>query len=88
MTIKTEYGELHIVVEYNNERDKGSVFMDNFVEDIQRLLNTKYPNEIQLIKGDRWFQMNGTESELEDVIEERGEGFTEWNFIQKKSLEN
>ena len=51
MTIKTEYGELHIVVEYNNERDKGSVFMDNFVEDIERLLNTKYPNEIQMIKG-------------------------------------
>ena len=84
MTIKTEYGELHIVVEYNNERDKGSVFMDNFVEDIQRLLNTKYPNEIQLIKGDSWNQMNGTESELEDAIQERGEGFTEWIFTPEK----
>lgn len=77
MTIKTEFGELHIVVEYNNERDKGSVFMDNFVEDIERLLTTKYPNEIQMIKGGDWFQMTGIESELEDVIEYRGEGFSE-----------
>ena len=75
MTIKTEYGELHIVVEYNNERDKGNVFMDNFVEDIQRLLETKYQNEIQMIKGDTWNQMDGTEWELRDAILEKGEGF-------------
>tara|TARA_Y200000002_G_C22397633_1_gene544230 strand:+ start:434 stop:664 length:231 start_codon:yes stop_codon:yes gene_type:complete len=75
MTIKTEYGEIHIVVEYNNERDKGRVFMDNFVEDIQRLLDTKYPNEILLIKGDEWNQMDGSEWELQDAIQERGEGF-------------
>ena len=77
MKIKSGYGEIHLVVEYNNERDKGSVFMDNFVEDIQRLLNTKYENEILLIKGDEWSQMDGSEWELKDAIEEQGEGFYE-----------
>ena len=77
MKIKSGFGEIQLVVEYNNERDKGSVFMDNFVEDIQRLLNTKYENEILLIKGDEWSQMDGSEWELKDAIEEQGEGFYE-----------
>lgn len=75
MKIKSGYGEIHLVVEYNNEREKGNVFMDNFVEDIQRLLETKYQNEIQMIKGDTWNQMDGTEWELRDAILEKGEGF-------------
>ena len=75
MKIKSGFGEIHLVVEYNNERDKGNVFMDNFVEDIQRLLETKYQNEIQMIKGDTWNQMDGTEWELRDAILEKGEGF-------------
>ena len=75
MKIKSGFGEIHLVVEYNNERDKGNVFMDNFVEDIQRLLETKYENEIQMIKGDTWNQMDGTEWELRDAILEKGEGF-------------
>ena len=75
MKIKSGYGEIHLVVEYNNEREKGNVFMDNFVEDIQRLLETKYQNEIQMIKGDTWNQMDGTEWELGDAILEKGEGF-------------
>ena len=75
MKIKSGYGEIHLVVEYNNEREKGNVFMDNFVEDIQRLLETKYQNEIQMIKGDTWNQMDGTEWELKDAILEKGEGF-------------
>ena len=77
MKIKSGFGEIQLVVEYNNERNKGSVFMDNFVEDIQRLLNTKYENEILLIKGDEWSQMDGSEWELKDAIEEQGEGFYE-----------
>ena len=77
MKIKSGFGEIQLVVEYNNERDKGSVFMDNFVEDIQRLLNTKYENEILLIKGDEWSQMDGSEWELKDAIQEQGEGFYE-----------
>ena len=77
MKIKSGFGEIQLVVEYNNERDKGSVFMDNFIEDIQRLLNTKYENEILLIKGDEWSQMDGSEWELKDAIEEQGEGFYE-----------
>ena len=75
MKIKSGYGEIHLVVEYNNEREKGNVFMDNFVEDIQRLLETKYQNEIQMIKGDTWNQTDGTEWELRDAILEKGEGF-------------
>ena len=77
MKIKSGFGEIQLVVEYNNERNKGSVFMDNFIEDIQRLLNTKYENEILLIKGDEWSQMDGSEWELKDAIEEQGEGFYE-----------
>ena len=77
MKIKSGFGEIQLVVEYNNERNKGSVFMDNFVEDIQRLLNTKYENEILLIKGDEWSQMDGSEWELKDAIQEQGEGFYE-----------
>ena len=77
MKIKSGFGEIQLVVEYNNERDKGSVFMDNFVEDIQRLINTKYENEILLIKGDEWSQMDGSEWELKDAIQEQGEGFYE-----------
>ena len=77
MKIKSGFGEIQLVVEYNNERNKGSVFMDNFIEDIQRLLNTKYENEILLIKGDEWSQMDGSEWELKDAIQEQGEGFYE-----------
>ena len=75
MKIKSEYGEIYLVVEYNNERDKGVVMMDNFVEDIERLLETKYENEIQLIKGRSWEQMDGTEGEIGDAIKYKGEGF-------------
>ena len=76
MKIKSGYGEIHLVVEYNNENDRGNEYMDNFVEDVQELLFDKYRSKILMIKGDEWNPMTGNESDISDECREhKGEGF-------------
>ena len=76
MKIKSGYGEIHLVVEYNNENDRGNEYMDNFVEDVQELLFDKYRSTILMIKGDEWNPMTGDESDISDECRKhKGEGF-------------